>query len=104
MDMYLFLSTVNNIEEGKKIGRVLVEEKLAACVNIVQNLCSIYEWKGKIEEENEHLLLIKTTGEKRHELIKKIMEIHSYEEPEVIGLRIEDGSESYLKWIKQVLK
>ena len=104
MDMYLFLSTVNKIEEGKKIGRVLVEEKLAACVNIVQNLCSIYEWKGKIEEENEHLLLIKTTGEKRQELIHKIKEIHSYEVPEVIGFRIEDGSESYLKWIYEVLK
>ena len=104
MDVYLFLSTVNNIEEGKKIGRILVEEKLAACVNIVQNVCSIFEWEGKIEEESEHLLLIKTTGEKRQEVIQKIKEIHSYEEPEVVGLRIDDGSESYLKWIMNVVK
>lgn len=104
MDIYLFLSTVNNIEEGKKIGRILVEEKFAACVNIIQNICSIYEWEGKIEVESEYLLLIKTTGEKRQKVIQKIKEIHSYEEPEIIGLRIEEGSETYLKWIENVVK
>ena len=104
MDFYLFISTVNNVEEGKKIGKILVEEKLAACVNIVQNICSIYEWKGNIEEYSEHLLLIKTTGEKSQNVIQKIKEIHSYDEPEIIGLKIDKGSETYLKWINDVIK
>ena len=55
MDFYVFLVTVPNIEEGKKIARVLVKSKLAACVNIIQNIQSIYSWKGNIEEDNEHL-------------------------------------------------
>jgi len=104
MDFYLFLSTVNSIEEGKKIGRILVEEKLAACVNIIQNICSIYEWKANIEEDNEHLLLIKTTGDKSQRVIQKIKENHSYDEPEIIGLKIDKGSETYLKWINDVVK
>jgi len=104
MDFYLFISTVNNVEEGKKIGKILVEEKLAACVNIIQNICSIYEWKGNIEEDSEHLLLIKTTGEKSQNVIQKIKEIHSYDEPEIIGLKIDKGSETYLKWINDVVK
>ncbi len=103
MDYYLFLSTVNNIEEGKKIGKILVEEKLAACVNIVQNIYSIYEWEGKIEEDKEHLLLIKTTGDKSQKVIDKIAEIHSYDTPECIAVKIEKGSEAYLKWISKVL-
>ncbi len=104
MDYYLFLSTVNNIEEGKKIGRILVEEKIAACVNIVQNIYSIYEWEGNIEEDKEHLLLIKTTGDKSQKVIDKISEIHSYDTPECIAVKIEKGSEAYLKWIGKVLK
>ena len=61
MDYYIFFVTVPNIEEGKKIANFLVESKLAACVNIVQNIFSIYWWKGNIERENELLLIIKTT-------------------------------------------
>ena len=104
MDFYLFLSTVNNLDEGKKIARVLVEKKYAACVNIIQNISSIYEWKGKIEDDCEHLLLIKTTSDKRLKVIQEIKSIHTYEEPEIIGLKIEEGSETYLKWIQNVIK
>jgi periplasmic divalent cation tolerance protein len=95
--------TVPSIDEGKKIAKILVENKLAACVNIVQNIFSVYEWKGKIEEDNEHILLIKTTDVKSDLIIQKIKEIHSYEEPECIGLKIEKGSESYLNWIKETV-
>ncbi|MFX1315624.1 MAG: divalent-cation tolerance protein CutA [Promethearchaeota archaeon] len=104
MDFYIFLVTVPNFEEGQKIANILVRNKLAACVNIIQNIFSVYEWKGKVEEQNEHLLLIKTTEEKSDILIQKVIEIHSYSEPECIGFKIEKGSETYLKWIKDLLK
>jgi len=104
MSQYIFLVTVPTIEEGKKIARILVENKLAACVNIIQNIFSIYKWKGNIEEDNEHILLIKTTDEKCEIIIQKINEIHSYDTPECIGFKIEKGSEKYLNWIKEVVE
>jgi periplasmic divalent cation tolerance protein len=103
MSQYIFLVTVPSIEEGKKIAKSLVENKLAACVNIIQNIFSIYNWKDNIEEDNEHLLLIKTTDEKSDLIVQKINEIHSYDTPECIGFKIEKGSEKYLEWIKEVV-
>ncbi len=70
MSYYLFLVTVPNIDEGQKIARNLVESKLVACVNIIKNISSIYRWKGEIEEDSEHLLLIITTEVKSDLLIK----------------------------------
>jgi len=103
MSAYLFLVTVGNLEEGKRIGKILVEEKIAACVNIVQNIFSIYKWKGNIEEDQEHLLIIKTNEKKCQMVIQKINEIHSYDTPECIGFNIDMGSEKYLKWISNAL-
>ena len=103
MAYYLFIVTVPNIEEGQKIARNLVESKLAACVNIIKNIDSIYRWKGEIEEDHEHLLLIKTTEENSDLLIQNIRKTHSYENPECIGLKIEKGSNKYLNWIKDVV-
>ncbi len=104
MDFFIFLVTVPSMELGKKIGRILVEAKLAACVNIIPNIYSIYSWKGKIEEDNEQLLLIKTTDQKSEKLIAKVKELHSYETPECIGIKIEKGSQQYLDWIKDNVK
>ncbi len=104
MNHYIFLVTVPNIEEGKKIAKLLVESKLAACVNIIHNILSIYRWKGEIEEDNEYLLLIKTIEENNKLIIQKINEIHSYETPECIGFKIEKGSEKYLNWITEVVE
>lgn len=103
MDFYLFTVTVPNIEEGKKIARSLVESRLAACVNIIKDISSVYRWKGEIQEDNEQLLLIKTTEEKSESLIQKIKAIHSYSEPECIGFKVEKGSQKYLNWIKDVV-
>jgi periplasmic divalent cation tolerance protein len=103
MDFYLFTVTVPTIEEGKKIAQNLVESKLAACVNIIKDVFSLYRWRGNIQADNEHLLLIKTTQEKSESIIQKINEIHSYENPECIGFKIEKGSEKYLNWIKDVV-
>jgi periplasmic divalent cation tolerance protein len=97
------LVTVGNIKEGKKIARVLVESRLAACVNIIRNISSVYRWKGNVEEDDEHLLLIKTTEERSVQIINKINKLHSYENPECIALKIENGSEKYLNWIKNVV-
>ena len=104
MSYYLFLVTVPTIEEGKKIAQILIQDKLAACVNIIQNIYSIYKWKGNIEEDNEHILLIKTTDEKSDLIIQRIKDIHSYENPECVALKIEKGSEKYLNWIKEVVE
>ncbi len=104
MNQYILLVTVPNIEEGKKIGKFLVESKLAACVNIIHNIISIFRWKGEIEEDNEHLLLIKTIEENNELIIQKINELHSYEIPECIGFKIKIGSQKYLNWITEVVK
>jgi periplasmic divalent cation tolerance protein len=103
MSKYIFIVTVGDIEEGKNIARNLVENKLAACVNIIPNITSIYEWKGVIEEDNEYILFIKTIEEKSDKLIQKIQELHSYDEPECIALKIEKGSQGYLNWIEDVV-
>jgi periplasmic divalent cation tolerance protein len=103
MEYYIFLVTVPNIEEGKKIANILVESKLAACVNIIQNVISIYRWKGNIERENEMLLIIKTTENKCNLIIQKVREIHSYSNPECVAFKIEKGSKQYLDWINEVV-
>ena len=101
MNFYIFFVTVPNIEEGKRIAKILVENKLAACVNIIQKIFSIYWWKGKIEEDNEYLLIIKTIEENSETIIQKINQVHSYDTPECIGFKIDRGSEKYLNWIKE---
>jgi periplasmic divalent cation tolerance protein len=103
MNFYLFTVTVPNVEEGNKIARILIESKLAACVNILKDISSVYRWKGEIQEDNEHLLLIKTTEDKSVSLIQMINKIHSYETPECIGFKVEKGSQKYLNWIKDVV-
>ena len=101
MRFFLFLVTVPNIEEAQRIAKILVEERLAACVNIISNIMSWYRWKDKVENAEELLLMIKTSEAKSDLIIKKINEIHSYEVPECIGFLIDKGSESYLDWIKE---
>ena len=103
MDYYIFLVTVPNIDEGKKIANILVESRLAACVNIIQNVFSIYRWKGNIERENELLLIIKTTENNCDLIMQKVREIHSYSNPECVGFKIEKGLRNYLDWIEEVV-
>ena len=99
MAFMIFFVTVPNLDKAKEIALALVKNKLAACVNIVQNVISIYKWKGNVEEDAESLLIIKTKEEKSELLIKKINELHNYEIPECIGFKIEKGSDKYLNWI-----
>jgi periplasmic divalent cation tolerance protein len=95
----LVVTTTSSQEEARRIANALVERRLAACVNVVSKIDSIYRWKGKVEEAQEFLLLIKTTESAVENLRDAIQELHSYEVPECIVLAIETGSEAYLQWI-----
>jgi len=98
-DKRIVLSTAGSEEEARKIARHLVERKLAACVNIVPQIESIYRWQGKVEEARECLLLIKTTAERFPEVRDALHELHSYDLPECVAITVEDGSSGYLNWI-----
>lgn len=95
--------TVPDDAVAKRLARGLVENKLAACVNIIPQLTSIYEWEGKIQEEPELLLMIKTRTEKIDALTKYVKENHPYTVCEVISLPIQNGNSDYLKWISDVV-
>lgn len=103
-DKRIVLSTAGSIEEARKIARVLVEQKLAACVNVVPQIESCYWWQGKVENAQEFLLIVKTTAELAADVILKIKELHSYELPEAIEIAITGGSAEYLDWIGEAVE
>ncbi len=103
MDYYTIFVTVPDIEESNKIANLLVESKLAACVNIIPNLTSLYWWEGKIVRDKELLLIIKTSEENCDLIIQKIGDVHSYTNPECVAFKIEKGSRKYLDWIDEVV-
>lgn len=100
--MYEFIVvfvTAGSTAEGERLARALVEERLAACVNRIAAVQSVYRWEGKVEESTEELLVIKTRADRFAALEKRVRELHSYSVPEVIALPIMNGSEAYLKWL-----
>ena len=99
-DELIVLVTTSNAEEASRIAEVLVSERLAACVNIVPGIESIYRWEGKVTRDHEALMIIKTTSERYDELERRVKELHSYSTPEVIALKIERGSDQYLNWLR----
>lgn len=100
-DKRIVLTTAGSEKEARQIARALVERRLAACVNILPQIESVYRWKGEVDSAREWLLLIKTTAEKCADVRDAILELHSYEVPECIVLQIEDGSPPYLKWLDE---
>lgn len=98
-DKIIILVTAGSREESEKIARLLVESRLAACVNITQPVQSTYRWEGKVASDQEHQLFIKSTRELFPEIQAAITRIHSYQTPEIICLPIIDGSPGYLQWI-----
>jgi periplasmic divalent cation tolerance protein len=103
-DKRIVLCTAGSEDEARKIARHLVEQRLAACVNTIPRIESIYRWQGKVESSAEWLLLIKTTQEKFANVRDAIRDLHSYELPECVAISIEDGSAAYLEWIGQSVK
>ncbi|AEB94594.1 MAG: divalent-cation tolerance protein CutA [Metallosphaera sp.] len=96
---FLIMSTLPDMEHGKEIAKALVEERLAACVNLIPNLTSVYRWEGKVEEANEVLALIKTDDENLDRAISRLRELHPYKVPEILALAIDNGFKPYLEWI-----
>ncbi len=92
--------TASSKEEARRMGRVLVEERLCACVNILDKMESIYHWEGKIEESVESVMIIKTRTELFDRLEKKIKELHMSEVPCIVQIEIPAGSAPYLDWIR----
>ncbi len=96
--------TASSVQEAKKIGRKLVEEKLAACANIISPINSIYRWQGKICDDKEALIILKTKKILFKKIENKVKALHSYEVPEVIAIPIIEGSDKYLSWLKNETK
>ena len=102
-DKIVVLTTCASDEEAARIARSLVEKKLAACVNVLPAVRSFYRWKGAIEDEQESLLVIKSSRALFDQLRVEIEKLHSYQVPEVIAVPIVDGSEGYLEWLDREL-
>jgi periplasmic divalent cation tolerance protein len=104
MDALLMISTTGSEKEARKIARSLVEERLAACANVIPGVRSFFYWEGRLCQEKEALILIKTVNNKARKIIDKIKKIHSYEVPEIIFFRVDMGEKNYLKWVKKMVK
>lgn len=92
--------TMPDADTARSIGRTLVGERLAACVNVVPGVVSIYSWKGALQEDQEVLCLIKTSPHRFEQLRARVVELHPYDLPEVMAFAVDDGSRDYLDWVR----
>ncbi len=98
--LQVVLITAPDPETGRRLARALVEERLAACVNLVPGLRSIYRWEGAVEEEEESLLVVKTRADRLAMLTERVQALHPYDVPEVLALAVGGGSPAYLDWVR----
>ena len=103
-NLQIVLCTVPDQQTGERIASSLVSDQLAACVNIVPGITSVYRWKGAVEQDREALLLIKTRQDSWQSLEARIRELHPYELPEIIAVPIHTGQKDYIEWITSCLK
>ena len=103
-EVRIALTTAGSMDESQELANALVERRVAACVNLIPNLTSIYRWQGAVEETSEVLLLIKTTAEQLSEVESTLRELHSYEVPEFVALGVESGSQPYVDWLLSSVK
>ncbi len=104
MDAIVVYITAPAEDEASRIARCLVEEGIAGCINIVNGIRSIYKWQGKIEDDQEVLMIVKTQRHLFDSLKNRVKELHSYTVPEIIALPIIEGSDDYLNWLKEATK
>ena len=102
--MLIVLTTTPNVDEAERLAERIVNEKLAACVQVLPQMTSFYFWEGAVRKEGEHLLLIKTFEEEFNRLQQFIRENHSYDVPEIVAIEAEKVSEDYLAWMKGYLE
>lgn len=100
-DALIVFCTCGTNEEAERLARTLVEERLAACVNILPPVRSIYRWQGTLETTEEVLLLIKTRSDAFAAMSSRIQALHSYDTPEIAAVRVAEGSERYLRWLSE---
>lgn len=100
-DVRVVLVTAPDVESGERLGTALVRERLAACVNVVPGVTSIYWWEGRLERASEVLLVLKTTGGTVAALRERAVALHPYEVPEVLVLDVKEGHEPYLDWVRR---
>ncbi len=96
--------TVPSYDKGREIAKFLLEKKLCACVNVISKVSSFYWWEGKIEEDEEALLIIKTREELFEKLKEAVLDVHPYDVPEIISIPIQKGYKKYLDWIEKETK
>ena len=100
----IVLTTAGSEEQASQLARELVERRLAACVSVVGQVCSTYRWKGRVEREDEKLLVIKTEERRVDEVMAAIRELHTYETPEALALAVERGDPTYLSWLADAVR
>ncbi len=101
MDTIVIFITASGEDEAAKIGHALVEARLAACVNIVRGMRSVYRWQGAVHDEAEVLMIVKTQKGLFEAVAKMVKELHSYSVPEIVALPLVEGSADYLKWLRE---
>ena len=99
--MIVVMTTVGSEEEGIRLARALVEGRIAACVQVLPKMTSVYRWKGELQEDSEHLLLIKTVAENFAAVEEYLKANHSYDEPEIVALPASYVSDGYLQWVTE---
>jgi len=99
MEITLIYITAGNKDEAVMIGKALISDRLAACVNIIENMYSMYMWDGKLQDDKETILIAKTTKERVTDLIEKVTALHSYDCPCIVTLPVSDGNLAFLKWV-----
>jgi periplasmic divalent cation tolerance protein len=104
MSFYFVYITTSSPDEARLIGRALVDERLAACANIIPGMESVYRWKGQIQQDKETILIAKTNCDSLHALESRVKQLHSYDVPCIVGIPIEKGNQQYYDWLAEQLQ